>query len=88
MRIATFTLFGMILIPALLFVFEFYLCKQKSKIALIFPIIVACFFVLIGFYALIISAIMFGIYFVMKHIDNENQSKQSELDKMNIQDLD
>lgn len=30
---------------------------------------------------------MFVIYFVMKHIQKEQQYKQSELDKMNIQDL-
>ena len=87
MKIVTFILVGIILIPALLFCFEFYLCKKNSKFALILPIITACFFILVGFYALIISAIMFGIYFIMKHIGEKNQTKQSELDKMNIQDL-
>ena len=87
MKTSAFIIFGIILIPALLFIFEFYLCKKKSKFALVLPIISACFFVIIGFYALIISAIMFGIYFIMKHIEKEKKDKQSELDKMNIQDL-
>lgn len=73
--------------PILLFVTEFYLCKKESKFALILPIIVATFFVFFGFYPLIISGIMFGIYFVMKHIEKENKSKQCEIEKMNIQDL-
>lgn len=87
MKIMTSIILGIILIPVLLFLFEFYLCKKQSKFALVLPIITACFFVVIGFYALIISAIMFVIYFAMKHIEKEQQYKQSELDKMNIQDL-
>lgn len=87
MRFATFMIFAIILVPVLLFAFEFYLCKKKSKFALVLPTIAACCFLLVGFYAIIISAIMFGIYLVVKHMDKEAQSKQSELDKMNILDL-
>lgn len=87
MKIMTSIIFGIILIPVLLFLLEFYFCKKQLKFALTLPIITACFFVVFGFYALIISAIMFVIYFVMKHIQKEQQYKQSELDKMNIQDL-
>ncbi len=83
----TFTLFSVVLISTILFALQFYLCKKGSKVSLILPTVVACFFVLIGIYALIVAGIMFGIYFIMKHIRESAQSKQSELDKMNIQDL-
>ncbi len=82
-----FTVFAILIISIILFAAEFYLCKKKSKAALILPIVIACFFILIGVYALIVAAIMFGIYFIMKHIDAELQKKQSELAKMTIQDL-
>ncbi len=85
--IITRSLIVLLIVPVLLFVFEFFLCKKKSKFALMLPIIPACCFIFMGFYALIISAIMFGIYFIMKHIEKEKKDKQSELDKMNIQDL-
>lgn len=50
--------------------------------------VVACFFILLGVYAVIISGTMFGIYFVYRQIEKDKQSKKSEIDKMNIQDLD
>lgn len=80
-------LLGIILLPTILFVLQFFLCKQNSKVALVLPIIVACFFVVIGFYAVIISAIMFAIYFVIEALEKKKKEEQSELDKMNIQDL-
>lgn len=69
--------------PILLFILEFFLCKNNSKMAKILPIIVACSFLIFGFYSLIIAGIMYGIYFIMKR----KQDKITELDKMNIQDL-
>lgn len=87
MRIMFFMVVIMILLPVILFGMEFYLCKKKSKAALVLPIVTACFFVLFGFYALGLSGILFGIYFVMKHLDTAKESKRTELDKMNIQDL-
>jgi len=76
-----------ILLPTLLFLLEWYLCKKQSKFAIILPVIVACFFVLLGFLAIGVAGIMFLIYFVMKHTENEYQKKLSEIDKMNIEDL-
>ena len=87
-RIGTVILLMIVLIPVLLFILEFYLCKKDSKWALIIPMVVACFFILLGFYAVIISGTMFGIYFVYRQIEKDKQSKKSEIDKMNIQDLD
>lgn len=86
-NMVVFIALGIVLLPALLFVFQFYLCKKNSSFALVLPIIVACFFILFGFYALIIAAIMYGIYFVMKYVEKEKCSKQNELERMNIQDL-
>ncbi len=87
MRLSVIFALTIIIIPALLFIFEFYLCKKASRFALILPIIVACFFVVFGIYAIITSAIMFLIYFILKHIEKQRQEKQSELNRMNIQDL-
>ncbi len=61
--------------------------KRNSKIAIILPIIIACFFVILGFYAVIIAAIMYGIYFVVQYVEKDKQSKLSEIEKMNIEDL-
>ncbi len=87
MKTLLFIMAGMVLIPIILVSIEFYLCKKSSKMALILPIIVACFFVLLGLYALIMSAILFAIYFIMNHIKKEKLNDSNELNKMNIQDL-
>lgn len=87
MRITLFMLIPLIIVPIILFIVEFFLCKKQSKFATILPIITACGFILTGFHAIITAGIMFGIFFVMKYLDKEKQSKQSELQKMNIQDL-
>lgn len=76
-----------ITLPMILFILEWYLCKKESKFAIFIPVIVACFFVLFGFQVLGISAIMLLIYVVMKCVLNEKRKSLSEIDKMNIQDL-
>lgn len=87
MNIGIVMIYGIMLIPIFLFGFEFYLCKKQSNMALILPIIAACFVVLVGIYAICVSSVMFGIYFIVKYINDNKCEKQSELDKMNIQDL-
>lgn len=74
-------------VPIISFGLEFFFCRINSKVAVILPIVMACFFVVLGFYALIIAAIMFGIYFVMRYLKKEKQVKLSEIEKMNIEDL-
>lgn len=88
MRVGTTVILVLLVVPLLLLILEFFLCKKKSNLAFALPIVVACFFVFLGFYALIIALIMFIIYFAMKYIEKENQKKRSEIEKMNIQDLD
>ena len=73
-----------LVISASLFALQFLLCKRNYKGAIVLPIIVACFFIILGLYAIIMAAIMFGIYFVMRYIEKEKQSKLSEIEKMNI----
>ncbi len=87
MRTLTAILAFIIILPAIFFTIQFYLCKKKSNFALIFPVITACFFVILGYYALIMTGIMFLIYFVMKHLDKLKEAKNSEIKKMNIEDL-
>lgn len=82
------SLIWVLFISVLLFALQFLLCKRTSKGAIILPLIVACFFIILGLYALFIAAIMFGIYFVMRYIEKEKERKLSEIEKMNIQDLD
>ncbi len=76
-----------ITIPTMLFIIEFLLCKKHSKFAVVLPVIVACFAVLFGFLAIMVSAIMFLIYFVFTFSEKEKIKKLSEIDKMNIEDL-
>lgn len=82
----TFILFVLIIIPLILFYIEYRLAKEQSKFAIILPVIVLCFAVIIPFVALT-SIIMFVIYFVVKYLEKEKQEKLSEIEKMNIQDL-
>lgn len=71
----------------LLFALEFFLCKVNSTIALVIPIIIACSFVFLGYFPLIVAAIMYTTFFVMRYIEKEKRKKLSELEKMNIKDL-
>ncbi|MEG1500589.1 MAG: hypothetical protein RR396_01385 [Clostridiales bacterium] len=87
MKIATGLILTMITLPVILFIIEYFLAKNKNRAAMILPMIVACFFAIAGFYALIIGAIMFAINLIMQHIDKEKQAKLSEIEKMNIEDL-
>ncbi|MFI3202088.1 MAG: hypothetical protein R3Y54_11325 [Eubacteriales bacterium] len=87
MNVSIFVISLFTLVPIMLFLAELYLCKKKSQVARILPIIVACFIILVGPYAIIISAVMFGIYFTTNHIEKKKQEQQSALDKMSIQDL-
>ncbi len=77
----------LLIVPACLFFLQYRLCKKQSNFALILPIIVACFFVILGFYALIISGIMYGIYFIMKKLEKDKQDKEDDVKRMTIQDL-
>ncbi len=86
MRI-TIVLFAMVVIPIILIFVQWYLCKKSSKLALILPLIVACFTVIVGFLALGLSAVMFLIYFVHNHLEKQKRSRLSEIEKMNIEDL-
>ena len=72
--------------PALLIV-EWYLCKKESQYASKLPIIVACFFIIIGLYALIVAGLMGIIYYVMNNLISKKDRTASEIKKMNIYDL-
>lgn len=72
--------------PIILFIIEYRLAKKESKFAIILPVIVMCFAVIIPIIA-ITGIIMFVIYFVVKNGEKERKEKISELEKMNIQDL-
>lgn len=84
---STILMFVLVLVPLLLFVLEFFLCKRHAKAALILPVVVACLVVFVGFYAWMVAAVLIAIYLVMRYIEKERQSKLSEMQKMNIEDL-
>ena len=86
-RFLTIGLILFILIPLLLFICEVLLAKRGSKWAIILPVIVLCFAVLLGFYPIIVSGIMAIIYLVVKQLKKTNEKQTSEIDKMNINDL-
>lgn len=83
---ATIAILVFIGIPLILFYIEYKLAMQGSKLAIILPTIVLCFAVIMPIVA-ITSIVMFVIYFVVKYLEKEKKDKMSEIDKMNIQDL-
>ncbi len=87
MRITAFMIIIFLALPIILFFMQYKLCKKKSKWALILPTIVASFSALVGYYTLILSAVMFLMYFVNEKLEKEKQSIKSEIEKMNIEDL-
>ena len=82
----TIALLVLIGIPLILFYIEYRLAIKGSKLAIILPTIVLCFAVIMPIVA-ITSIVMFVIYFVVKYLEKEKKDKMSEIDKMNIQDL-
>lgn len=88
---ATIMIVLVFIIPIVCFVTEFLLARNHPKGGLIFPVIVMCMFVWLGYFALIQGAILFAIYFVMQHLKKkkleEECSRQEEMKKMNIHDL-
>ncbi len=86
-RFLTVGLLLFIFIPVLLFICEVILAKKGSKMAIILPVIVLCFAVILGFYPIIVAAIMAVIYLVVNHLNKMKDNQNSEIDKMNINDL-
>lgn len=82
----TIALLVLMVIPLILFYIEYRLAIQGSKLAIILPAIVLCFAVIMPIVA-ITSIVMFVINFVVKYLEKEKKDKISEIDKMNIQDL-
>lgn len=58
---------------------EVSLCKRKAKFAFILPFAVACCSVFLGFYSIILSGLMFLIYYAMhaviKQMEKEKRAK-------------
>ncbi len=83
---ATIAIAALLIVPLILFYIEYRLAKIQSKTAIILPVVILCFSVIAPFIA-ITSIIMFVIYFVVRYLEKEKREKLSEIDKMNIQDL-
>ncbi len=73
-----------ICIPAGCFFAEYKLIKLHSKWAMYLPIIVFAFSIIFGLYTVIISAVMFIMYYIN---NKNNKNINDEIDKMNKQDL-
>ncbi|MDF2948067.1 MAG: hypothetical protein K0R07_77 [Sedimentibacter sp.] len=82
-----FALAFFMIVPFILFFIEYRLAKIQSRMAIILPVVILCFAVIVPMVA-ITSIIMFVIYYVVKYLEKEKQEKLTELEKMNIQDLD
>ncbi len=76
----------LIIIPLILFYIEYRLAKQQSKLAIVLPTIVLCFAIIMPI-SVLISIIMFAIYYTVNYMRKQKLDKMSEIDKMNIQDL-
>ena len=87
MAILSNVLWLLIILPVLFCGVEVFLCIRFPKFALIPPVAAAVLYFVLGFYALILAAILVGIYFVAHHIRKANRAKLSEIDRMNIEDL-
>lgn len=73
-----------ICIPIVCFFTEYKLIKSNSKWAMYLPIIVLALSILFGLYTVIISAVMFIMYYIN---NKNNKNINDEIDKMNKQDL-
>lgn len=73
--------------PIILFIWQWYLCKIKSKYAIFLSAIVACLHIFLGLPTLGISVIMLLIYIVMTYVLREKKKRTLEIEKMTIQDL-
>lgn len=80
-----FNLIHFIIVPIILFFVEYILAKKASKFAIILPTITLFISIFLGAFYILISAIMFLIWYLVK---KSVEKKLSEIDKMNIQDLD
>lgn len=87
MRINMMMLCMLIVMPMILYVVEYWLAKNQHKAALILPIVVACFMVIFGLYAIMVAAIMFVIYYIQKLKHKKASEELSELEKMRLNDL-
>ena len=76
-----------VVIPAALFIAEFFLARKSEKAALILPAATACFAVVLGVYPLVLAAVQLVIYFIMDRRNKKRQKQLSELEKMNLDDL-
>lgn len=74
-----------IIVPTILFIAEYFLAKKSSKFAIVLPIITLFISIFLGVIYILISAIMFAIWYLVK---KSIEKKLSEINKMNIQDLD
>jgi hypothetical protein len=83
--IGLFNLINFIIIPIILFFVEYILAKKASKFAIILPTMALFISIFLGAFYILISAIMFLIWHLVK---KSAEKKLSEIDKMNIQDLD
>lgn len=81
------TLILLFLVPFTVMCLQVFFCYKRYRIALFFPIVVACFFFILGLYAIILALLMYAIYFARQYSDKQKDAKLSEITKMNIDDL-
>lgn len=77
----------MIAVPLILCGVEYVLSKRQSKAALALPVAAACFFFLLGIYALVLAALLFLVYFVAGRAGRNRAKQESEINRMKIDDL-
>lgn len=91
MAITWFILIYILLLPIVFLGLELLFCRFSTTAAVILPIVCACLFIFLGFYAVILAALMYAEFFAFRFIKKEKaqkeKAKMNEIDKMNINDL-
>lgn len=78
----------LLLIPLVSIGVEVYFCKKsKEKAALYFPLCVGVFGIFFGVYALVWMAILYGIYFVYRHLKTKKTNENKRMHDIDLEDF-
>jgi len=78
----------LLIIPVLLVIIEHFLAKMKNPIAgLILPILFGISLTFTAWYGLLLSIFLFITYFVTRNNKEKENKGPTDIDKMNIEDL-
>ncbi len=78
----------LLIIPSLLILVEYFLAKMKNPIAgLVLPILCGISLIFTALYGILLSIFLFITYFVTRNNKAKENKGPTDIDKMNIEDL-